>query len=215
MTAKSTSGLQAHITKASVTPNSLTISAISSAAPPVCTVSDTSGMTTGDMVYLSSTGFTELDDKWFVTDVLSGTTFSLLGEDLTASTGSIDTPVCDHYDTGDVVLCCLSGLTMNVTEPGTISTGTYCDPTSSIPSSVVEAGTLTLTGFVDVAGSDYQELRNAVDDGESRAIRVTLPSNGYLYAPMILSSMTWDLPLDGAIGYSASATLGTKLKHAF
>ena len=216
MTAKCTQGLQNFMTKGVATPTPLVPTAISKADPCVVTVADTSGMLTGDVVEMVATGFTELDDKSFVCSVADGTTFQLLGQDTTDSTGTLDvSPTANHYAPADMVLICLSALNMNVNEPGTVSTATFCDPTTSIPSAIVEAGTLTLAGFVDITSEDYQELLDAEEDGESRTLRVDLPSNGYLVAPMILSTIIWDLPLDGAIGYSGTAVLGSKLKHVF
>ncbi len=216
MTAKSTQGLQTHIILGSASPNQLTPTVISSANPTIITVADTTGMTIGDICGFSATGFTELDGKTFISSVIDGTTFSLLGVDLSSTTGTLDvSPVCDHYDTDDVVLVCLSGLTMNVNEPGTVSTGTFCDPSTSIAAQVQEAGTLGLTGYVDVTSPDYQELLAAEKDGNDRTIRVTLPSNGYLIAPFTMSNIVWDLPLDGAIGYSTTVVLGSKLQHVY
>lgn len=216
MTAKSTKGLQAFMTKGAASPTVLVPTSITKADPAVVTVASAASVLTGDVVYMEDTGFTELDQNSFVVGAVTATTFVLLAMDLTGSTGTLDTsPKATHYEPSDMVLVCLSVLTMNVAEPGTVSTGTFCDPTTSIPSAVVEAGTLTLGGFVDITSPDYQELLNAEDDGEIRTLRVDLPSNGYLIAPMTISTITWDLPLDGAIGYSGTAVLGSKLKHVF
>ena len=216
MSAKSTKGLTVHMTKAGVTPASMAVTAISSASPAIATVADTSGMLTGDVALFPASGFTELDNKAFIIGVIDATTFEILGADLVDTVGTIDVgATVAHYSSSDMVLICLSALTLNVTEPGTVSTGTYCDPTTSIPSSVVEAGTLSLAGFVDITSEDYQELLLAEDDGVQRIIRVTLPSNGYLIAPMTVSLITWDLPLDGAIGYTGTGVLGSKLRHVY
>jgi len=204
------------MTKAESTPTSEPVTAITSTSPAVATVADTSGMITGDICTFPDSGFAELDNKPFIIGVVDATTFEILGANLTDTTGIIEVSAAvEFYASSDLTLICLSALTLNVTEPGTVSTGTYCDPTTSIPSSVVEAGTLSLAGFVDVASEDYQELLLAEDDGVQRIIRVTLPSNGYLIAPMTVSLITWDLPLDGAIGYTGTGVLGSKLRHVY
>jgi hypothetical protein len=48
-----------------------------------------------------------------------------------------------------------------------------------------------------------------------RYMRIMLPNNGYIVAPVTFSQVTWDLPLDGAVGYSGSAVLGSKPRHLF
>jgi len=216
MTAISTKGLTVHMTKAAATPTALVPTDISLAAPAIVTVADTSGIISGNVVAMANTGFSEIDGKIFIVGVIDATTFELLGSNTVGSTGTLGvSPEANVYIETDMVLICLSALTQNATEPATVSTGTYCDPTTSIPSAVIEAGTLTLDGYVDVTSDDYQELLDAEEDGLSRTVRVTLPNNGYLIAPMVVSLITWDLPLDGAIAYSGTAVLGSKLKHVY
>jgi hypothetical protein len=110
---------------------------------------------------------------------------------------------------------CLNALAINAETPGTVSVGTYCDPTASIPSVVVQAGTLTFGGYVDVTSEDYPALLAATDDGLTRMIRIELPANGWIVAPIIVSQITWELPLDGAISFTGTATLGSKPAHRF
>jgi hypothetical protein len=216
MTAKSTKGLQVHMNRADVTPTTLVPSAITKAAPAVATVTSTTGMVEGELVTMLDTGFTELDGKTFVIGAVTGTTFELMGTDLTGSSGTLaGSPKANYYKAADMVLLCLATLTPNVNEPGTVSTATFCDPTTSIPSAVNEAGTLTMTGFVDITSQDYQQILLAEADGVQRALRVTLPSNGYLVCPFTVSTISWDLPTDGAIGYTLNSVMGSKMKHVF
>jgi len=114
-----------------------------------------------------------------------------------------------------MICLCLSSLTFNMDEAGTISTATYCDPSASIPSAVQSAGSLSFAGFVDIKSVDYAELLLAQDDGIQRIVRIMLPGNGYLIAPINFSSIGWDLPLDGAIGYTGSGVLASKMRHLF
>jgi hypothetical protein len=79
----------------------------------------------------------------------------------------------------------------------------------------VQAGTLTFGGYVDVNSEDYPALLAAQDDGLTRLIRIELPANGYIVAPIIVSQITWELPLDGAISFTGTATLGSKPVHRF
>lgn len=216
MTAKSTKGLQVHMNKAAVVPTTVVPTAITKAKPAMVTVVSTTGMVMGELVTMVDTGFTELDGKTFVIGAVTATSFTLLGTNLTNSAGVLGaTPKANYYKAADMVLLCLSALTPNVNEPGTVSTATFCDPTTSIPSAVNEAGTITMTGYVDITSPDYQEILAAEADGLVRGLRVTLPSNGYLVAPITVSTVTWDLPTDGAQGFTANCVMGSKMKHVF
>ena len=214
MSAKSTKGLSVQMTKAAAAPTVLAFTTATVAAPCVIGMTTTAPSVTGDLVTVDGSGNPNLDGKLFaVGAVVADVSIELLGSD--NSDGTDVGGNANVYSEEDLVTICLSDLTMNVTEPGTVSTGTYCDPTTSIPSSVVEAGTLSLGGYVDITTDDYQELLLAESDGVERYLRVNLPDNGYLIAPMTISLITWDLPLDGAIGYTGTAVLSTKMMHVF
>ena len=216
MTAKSTKGLKVCITKGSSVAAKLTPTAITKANPAVMTVSSATGVAVGDIVVPRTTGFSELDGKMFIVTAISTDDLTLGGADLTGSTGSLAAiPSVDHYDEGEMECLCLATLVPNTTEPGTVAVGTYCDPTASLPSAATEAGTITFSGYVNTADADYIELLKAAEDGVQRFLRVTLPSNGYIVAPVTFSSINWDLPLEGAVGYSGTAVLGSKLRHLF
>ena len=107
-------------------------------------------------------------------------------------------------------------LTVNSDQPGTIDVATFCDPTASIPSGVQAAGTFDFTGFVDVSATDYPELVKAVEAGDTRQLRIYLPgNNGYIVAPVKFSSISYDLPIDGAVGYAGSGVFSSKPVHLF
>lgn len=214
MSAKSTKDLTVCITKGDAVAETIVPTAITAATPAVVTAANT--LLDGDMVYCVNTGFTELDGKWFVVASASGTEFTLLGSDALGSTGILDpAPVIEAYQADDMECICLSSLTLNVDEPGTISVATFCDPTATIASAVQAAGTISFAGFVNINDTDYQELLIAADDGLERVMRITLPDNGYLVAPVTFSQITWDLPIDGAVGYTGTAVLSTKMVHQF
>jgi hypothetical protein len=193
---------------------SATITDISSSAPTIITATNTAKP--GDLISISGTTFSLLDGKTFVAGPnTSATEIELIGADST----SITTPPQTFTGTAKVFSeftnLCLNALAINAETPGTVSVGTYCDPTASIPSVVVQAGTLTFGGYVDVTSEDYPALLDATDDGLTRMIRIELPANGYIVAPIIVSQITWELPLDGAISFTGTATLGSKPAHRF
>lgn len=193
---------------------SATITGISSSAPTIITATNTAKP--GDLVSINGTTFALLDGKTFVAGPnTSATEIELIGADST----SVTTPPQTFTGTAKVFSeftnLCLNALAINAETPGTVSVGTYCDPTASIPSVVVQAGTLTFGGYVDVNSEDYPALLAAQDDGLTRMIRIELPANGYIVAPIIVSQITWELPLDGAISFTGTATLGSKPVHRF
>jgi len=216
MSSRSTKGLEIYISKASASPTDVSPTAITKANPAEVTAT-TTGIVDGDLVTFSGTGLESLDGKTFPVTNVTATTFDVVGGDTSNDTGtfSSSTAKADHYAKGDLVKLCLASLTINADEPSVISTATYCNPTASVPSQVVSAGTLGFTGYVDINAADYPELLEAVEDGLPRVMRITLPSNGYLIAPITLSSMTYDLPIDGAQGYSGTAVLGSKMVHRY
>ena len=151
-----------------------------------------------------------MNGKTFILGAVDSTlnTFELKGSDTTASTGTLSaTPTATAYAAGDMVTLCLSSITINKDAPGTISTATFCDPSASLPGAVTSAGTLEVSGYVDTTGADYQELLLAEADGLERILDIQLPNNGNIVAPVKFSSITWDLPIEGAIGWNGSASL--------
>ncbi|RLC00594.1 MAG: hypothetical protein DRH90_18130 [Deltaproteobacteria bacterium] len=213
MAAKSTKDLTVCISKGDGTLVNVAPTAITSAAPAVVTATN-SGID-GEMVYVSGTDMPAIDNKWWVSASVSGTEFTLLGSDTTDDTFDVTGASTDRYAEADMECLCLSSLTLNVDEPGTISVATFCDPSATIASAVQAAGTISFAGFVAIGDSDYQELLIAADDGLERVMRIALPANGYLVAPVTFSQITWDLPIDGAVGYTGTAVLSTKMVHQF
>jgi hypothetical protein len=79
----------------------------------------------------------------------------------------------------------------------------------------IAAGTMAIAGFVDITGTDYTEILAADLDGKKRIFRVTLPDNGFLIAEGTIGGLTWQVPLDGAIAFSATITLASAPKHRY
>jgi hypothetical protein len=97
-----------------------------------------------------------------------------------------------------------------------VSVATFCDPSATIPSSTTSAGTVTLTGFVDITDPAYGELLLAAEDAKQRVLDVVLPNaQGDIVVPVTLASIGWSLPIEGAVGFTASGTLGSKPRHIF
>lgn len=216
--ATSTKGVKICISPATLaTPVDVTPSAITKAKPAVMTVSSSS-VTNGQLIVIPAggTGFPELDGKTWVASAASATSITLLGSDTTGSTGTLaGTPVVHAVDSVEETCLCLSVFSIANQSPAKIDVGTFCDASATLLSQKVEAPSLTLGGFVDITSADYIELLKAETDGLSRNIKVTLPQNGYLVGEMIVGSIGWELPLDGAQQFTIEAQLASKFRHLF
>jgi hypothetical protein len=216
MSAKSSKGVQICLTgpiSDSTSSTSITATGITPGNPTV--IAAINNATAGDIVSFPTNTAAGLANKYFVAGPNTTTSsIELLGSDTT------DYVVIEPFSAvgnlyKQTTCLCLSALAINPDTPGTISVGTYCDPTATVSSVVVKAGTLTFNGYVDVNAQDYPAVLKAEEDGLERLIRIELPGNGWIVAPLTVSQITWDLPLDGAIGFSGTATLGSKPVHRF
>ena len=220
MTAVATKGLAIYLHKGGVAATELVPTAISKAKPAVVTVASAAGLTKGDVVKLETTGFKELDGKTFVLGNVDTTanTFELLGSDIPAGSTEVigANPKAHVYKAADQIKLCLASIDFSTEAGGSVSVGTFCDPSASIATPATSAGTVTMTGYIDKADLGYDELLKAVEDGAARMLEIVLPqSQGYIVAPVTLSSIGWTTPLEGAIGFTASGTLGSKPIHVF
>jgi membrane peptidoglycan carboxypeptidase len=225
MAAFTTKGQKAYLLKGSSTPSLLTPTAITKAAPAVVTVASTTGMSVGDLVVIPATGitgqtgFAELDGKtWVVGSVPNGTTFTLLGSDTSASTGTLagSPSVSTYANATKMVLCDFSDLTLNPDAASQNSVATFEDPTATVSSQVVGAGSVDISGYVNISDAGYKELDLARNDAVSRKMVVKLAnSQGYLVLDGIVAALTPSMPIDGAIGFKGTMNLITKFRHLF
>ena len=217
--AQSTAGTTICVTKSGAVGVSIVPTGASKAAPSVVTTTSTETLENGSLIWLAddSTGLSELDGNWFiVSGLVADTSFELLGSDASASTGTFVAGTPMHgYDESDMQCLCLSEITFNRDTPDTISIGTFCDPTASMAGSVVQAGTVDFGGYVDISENDYKELLKLEDTQEETVWRITLPNNGYIVFPAVISQITWDIPLEGAVAYSGTAVLKSEAEHLF
>jgi hypothetical protein len=220
MAAKSSKGITVCMTAATpavatpIVPTAIVAYAATGTSPAGVTVDVPTQPAVGEVVSFADTGFASLDGKSFVVTALDSTTgFKVGGVVLGNGTLGVSPKVVHYVEANDITCLCLSSLSISEDAPGTISVATFCDPSASLPATSTSAGSIAFAGFVDVASKDYPALLAAVADGKPRVIRITLPSNGYIVAPLIFSSMTYDLPLDGAVGFSGTAALSSKPMH--
>lgn len=221
MAARSSKGVKICIVKGGATGVSMTVSVASKAKPAVLTVTGDTGIVPGSIITLAAnaTGLSELDGKtWVAGPNTAAGSLELLGSDTSASTGTFAagaSGTTKGYAESDMVCLCLSSIGFNPDTPQTISVGTFCDPGATLPSGVTGAGTMSFAGYVDVTQPDYIELVAAEADRNQRIFRILLPNNGYLTFPGTVGSLNLDIPIEGAIGYSGTVTLGSKPMHLY
>ena len=218
MKGSSSKGVEIYMGKAEATPLELTPTAISAAKPAVVSLASTTGISEGDAVKVSGTGFKELDGKWFtVGTIATDTSIELVGSDTSGSTATLgSTPVLTVYASDDVVKLCLASIAITADTPATVSTATFCDPTASIPSAIQQAGSIAITGWIDPTCEDYREILLAEEDAEKRVFYIALPNDmGTIMCEGTMSAITFDVPIDGALGFSTTLVLSSKPVHLF
>jgi len=133
MSAKSTKDLQICISRGDATKVNVAATAATAAKP--CVVTATQSGVDGEMVYVDGTGMPSIDGKWWVSASVTPTELTLLGSDTSDDT-FVGPGTVNRYAEADMECLCLSSLTLNVDEPGTISVATFCDPSATIASAV-------------------------------------------------------------------------------
>lgn len=224
MAVRSTKDTQIFISTMAAAPTDLTPTAISKAANAVVTVAAVTGIATGDYVEVTGTEFPELDGKSFAVGTVDGVgnTFELLGADTTASTATLDSdatspPIVKHWAATSMQKVCLSSIGVNSEQPSTVSVATFCDPSASVPGATAGAGTLDFGGYLDTKAKGFILLNDAAEAGDEHTIVVAFPGDGgYLIGKGTISSFAFsDIPLDGAVAYTAQVSLSSKLRHSF
>lgn len=213
MTAQSTNEVNIYLTTGA--PTAVIMTAPPSKTAPSSISAALTGGVAGDVVVIKDTNWSSLDSVW-VADNVEASAFDALGSDPSGESATSVAGKVDHYTEVDLTKLCLASLTINTSDPSTVSVATFCDPTASLPSQIQEAGTISFTGYVDVNSADYVALYAASKSQDQRYIRINLgDEQGYLVAPVTITSFTWSLPLDGAIEYAGTMVLGSKVKHCF
>lgn len=187
------------------------------AAPPAPRVGEAFAFAMGQIIQCIDTGFAELDNRYFSIDTVTEDGFTMLGADTTDSTGAlIPNPEMTLYDTSNMVRMCLNNFAFNLETPGTVAAGTYCNPTATLPSTPTSIGTATLGGWIDVDDPAYAELLKAEDDGEDRVFSIVLPQGqGEIVAALSITGVTWEIPLEGGMAFTATGNLSAKPRHLF
>lgn len=170
----------------------------------------------GDVAVVSGTGWKSTNGA-FILGSYNSDSGTLLGSNSSYESGSAPTSGSIlHYDENEMTQLCPSEITDNSNTPSTINVGTFCKPDQTIASPVVDAGSVELSGYVDICDADYQALYEAYEAMDQRYLKIDLgAAGGYLIMPVTALSMNWSIPLEGAVGYTISFAKGSATKHAF
>ena len=213
----SSKGVSICVVKPGATGTTLAATAATKAKPAVITVAATTGLADGDVITLAadSTGLESIDGKtWVVKVDANGTDFELVGSDTTNDVGTFSAGgSMTAYSKTDMECMCFSEFSFNREEPSVIATGTYCNPNDAIASAAVAAGSVSFAGYIDITDASYKLLLES--EGKDMIFRITFPNNGYIIVPVTIDSITWEIPLDGALSYSGTGTMKTNPRHLF
>lgn len=222
MAAFSTKGLTVWIQKrgAGVTPTPpVTVTAITRARPAVVSVNALAidGFVQGDVVQVAGTGTDTLDGRTFtvanVDDVLN--TFELSGSDTSAVVQALVAGNVTNV-ANDLTEFCVASLDRQQQPAQAITVGTTCDPSAQIAGDP-QAGTLSVTGFVDYTKAGFTEFMKAVDDGLPRVLEIRLPvtavasGDGKIIFPSVTATgFSETFAVGAAASWTGEFTLGTK-----
>lgn len=219
MAAKSTKNTKICVVGTDATATDLAPTGITGAKPAEVTVASVTGVAVNDVVMVpeGATGMPGLDGKTFVVGSVDtgANTFTLLGSDTTGETYAAGTsPALKHYVESDMVCLCLATLDISRPAPEVIEVGTFCDPSATLPGNAA-AGTVDISGYIDITAEDYPEVLKMDADGQPRVFRVVLPNNGVYIFEGALSGLAPTIGISGAAGWSAQVVLASAPVHLF
>lgn len=211
------------MTKSGTTPGAQTITSATGAMPSVATL--TAGTVANqNLVYVENNeGMRSLGDGWYFASPASSTSVTLIGSDTVGSTWLAGkTAKAESYKESDFAEICASSIDMSKNGAETISVATFCNRNASIKQAITEFGTVTIGGYIDIASETYKEINAAYLDQKERAVAVVLgntfaeaaTSKNYMIAMAgKVSFVDFDLPLDGALAFTAEIKLSKPVQH--
>lgn len=210
-----TKGVMVYLERSGSVELALVPTAITQAKPAVVSVADTTGVTPGALIKMGTVGFPELDGKSFVAGTVDTTTISLTGSDTTGSSGTLGaSPTMSVINVDDFVKLCLSVMEIGEDSVNQVAVGTYCDPSAQVPG-LATPGTINLGGYADPDDPGLAEVQIASEDQQPRWFEIVLPdtaNNGYLIGEISLSGFSMQVPLEGAVGWTATGTQTSKIR---
>lgn len=191
--------------------------AISAAAPAVVTVADASGVTAGDYVKITDTGFPEIDGKsWAVGAVDGGAnTFELVGSNTTGTSGSLAaSPKASITPQANMTQVCIESITLDAPSVANIDLSDFCEE-KTLP------GAVTLGGFSFRCWVDDREnrkaqlaaLEQAETDQLEREMLIVMPNNkGFLTGVVSVASVSPGVERRSAYDFTVQGTQAEKFR---
>ncbi len=202
----STRDLGVYLQRLSVAVTADVITGVTNAAPAVVTPTTIGSFSDGDIVLITGTGMTSIDDKYWIVDNIDVATFELKCSDASgeaaAATAGAATPYKMGTDVADnLVPWCLNSLGLEQPAADTIDLSTFCDTESTVGQP--NDRTLSVGGPVDHCDLGHQEFVSAVDDGQKRLMAIQLPKNsGYVIFPVEMNQYSESYELNAAIVFT-------------
>lgn len=217
MTAVSTKGTKIGISDGDSLPTDLTVTAIVAATSETGNTKITAmnSAVAGDVVVFgSSTGFDALNNRAFpiASTGLTASGFEIIGAFTYGSSETMSNNVSAKlYQAADLINLCLSAFDIAQNTVNEVDTSTYCASSSIL--GTVTPGQVTLTGYGDRDDPGMVELLKAEQDNKPRLLVITLPADlGWIMGVLTIGSISWTVPLEGAVGYTAQASQNSALK---
>lgn len=221
MAAISTKNLQILLEKGGSARVDIAPTAIAKEKGATFTLAAVTDINPGDLVIVKATGFSEIDgNAYFVQAVDSqAKTVKLGGADTTGSTGTLSAaPAAQVIKRADMVRLCLSQFDIGNPSTNTTDVSTFCGD-ASLPGAVTP-GSITMGGYASPDDEGLKELIKAEADAQSRGLLLILPAvtelaNGAFVGEVSFSGLGYALPLNGAVGYTITATQSRKFAYRF
>lgn len=192
--------------------------AASAATPSILT---TGTIPVNSIVYVDEChALAPLGRGWYL---MSKNATELTGSDAAGGTVKAgETFAAKTWVESDLVEVCASSVDISRASASFIDAPTFCNRTQAVKSAVVEFGTVTISGYIDIASATYDELHKAYQDKADRFFGVLMGTslakaiaskNNLVAMKGTVSSIDFEVPVDGAIGFTAEIKLSSPVQH--
>lgn len=224
-----TQDLKIVMSKASAAARTQDITNSTAAKPAQLTVSGTAytgGAAIGnnDIIYVPDChAQPNLGRGWYLATGVGAGQLVATGSDTVGETWKAgETVTSQFWKDADLVEVCASSIDVQRSNATWIDAPTFCNRSQAVKSAVVEYGTVTFSGYVDVGSDTYKELHQAyitkgerffgVIFGSTLANAITSKQN-LVAMKGTVQSIDFEVPVDGAIAFTAEVKLASPAQH--